>query len=156
MNVRTYVRGPDGQRGIWFFSLEADRLAAVVGARLSYRLPYRWARMRVEATTGSVEYRSSRHFGPGHAHITIHPGSPIRADELARFLTARFRLYTVIGGRLAFAQVEHPPWPLATATIGRLEQNILEHSGLPIATGEPLVHFSPGVRVRIGRPRLAT
>ena len=41
MNVRTYVRGPDGERGIWFFSLEADRLAAVVGARLSYGLPYR-------------------------------------------------------------------------------------------------------------------
>src|SRR4051812_8969252 len=47
MNVRTYVRGPDGERGIWFFSLEASRLAAVAGARLTYRLPYRWARMRV-------------------------------------------------------------------------------------------------------------
>lgn len=154
MNVRTYVRGPDGERGIWFFSLEADRLAAVVGARLSYRLPYRWASMRVQVLPGSVEYRSSRHSGPGSAHIAIHPGSPICADELARFLTARFRLYTVFGGRLAFAQVEHPPWPLATATISCLQQNVLEHSGLPIATGEPLVHFSPGVHVRIGRPKL--
>lgn len=155
MNVRTYVRGPDGEPGIWFFSLEADRLAAVVGARLSYGLPYRWARMRVRVRTGSVEYGSSRHFGPGDAHITIHPGAPICADELARFLTARFRLYTiVVGGRLAFAQVEHPRWPLATATISRLQQNVFEHSGLPIATGEPLVHFSLGVHVRIGRLRL--
>jgi hypothetical protein len=152
MNVRTYVRGPDGERGIWFFSLEADRLAAVVGARLSYGLPYRWARMSVEARAGSVEYASSRHFAPGNAHITIRPGSPICANELARFLTARFRLYTVIGGRLAFAQVEHSPWPLKAATIVSLRQNILEGSGLPIATGQPLVHFSPGVYVRIGRP----
>src|SRR5688572_7906720 len=30
-NVRTYVRGPDGQRGVWFFSLDAARLAAVIG-----------------------------------------------------------------------------------------------------------------------------
>src|SRR2546423_7112364 len=27
-NLRTYVRGPDGHRGIWFFSLEARRLLA--------------------------------------------------------------------------------------------------------------------------------
>src|ERR1700760_1325769 len=37
-NVRTYVRGPGGERGVWFFTLEAARLAAVVGARLTYRL----------------------------------------------------------------------------------------------------------------------
>src|SRR5207253_428282 len=39
-NVRTYVRGPDGARGIWFFTLEAARLAAVMGARVTYGLPY--------------------------------------------------------------------------------------------------------------------
>jgi uncharacterized protein YqjF (DUF2071 family) len=27
-------------------------------------------------------------------------------------------------------------------------------TGLPAVTGDPLVHFSPGVEVRIGRPRL--
>src|SRR5512146_2978717 len=37
-NCRTYVRGPDGQPGIWFFSLDAARLAAVFGARLGYGL----------------------------------------------------------------------------------------------------------------------
>jgi uncharacterized protein YqjF (DUF2071 family) len=51
MNVRTYVRGPAGEPGIWFFTLEADRLAAVVGARLGYGLPYRWADMHVKRGT---------------------------------------------------------------------------------------------------------
>jgi uncharacterized protein len=31
-NVRTYVRGPDGQSAIWFFSLDAARLPAVLAA----------------------------------------------------------------------------------------------------------------------------
>lgn len=31
-NVRTYVRGPEGERGVWFFTLEAGRLVAVLGA----------------------------------------------------------------------------------------------------------------------------
>jgi hypothetical protein len=152
MNVRTYVRSASGKRGIWFFSLEADRLAAVAGARLSYGLPYRWANMSVRWDSGQVEYTSRRHFGPGQAHIAIRSGSPIQANELARFLTARFRLYTTLAGHLAFAQVEHDPWPLESAILLNLDQNIIEHCDLPAAAGEPLVHFSPGVSVRIGRP----
>ena len=152
MNVRTYVRGPDGQRGIWFFSLEADRLAAVLGARLFYGLPYRWAQMRVHHDSASIEYTSHRHFGPGHANIAIQMGSPIHPNEQERFLTARFRLYTKIAGRLAFAQVDHAPWPLQSATGLRLEQNVIENSGLPAPVGEPLAHFSPGIDTRIGRP----
>jgi len=35
-NVRTYVIGPDGSRAVWFFSLDAARLAAVLGARVAY------------------------------------------------------------------------------------------------------------------------
>src|SRR5438105_8697138 len=67
MNVRTYVRGPDGEPGIWFFTLEADRLTAVVGARLGYGLPYRWADMHVRRGTETVDYASQRKwpFGSG-------------------------------------------------------------------------------------------
>jgi uncharacterized protein YqjF (DUF2071 family) len=153
MNVRTYVRGPDRERGIWFFSLEAHRLAAVVGARLSYGLPYRWASMSVREHDAHIEYRSRRHSGAGGTHIVIRPGSLIRPDDLAIFLTARYRLYTLLAGRLAYAQVEHPPWSLRSAIAVRLDQNVIEHSGVPGPTGKPVVHFSPGVYVRVGGPR---
>lgn len=154
MNVRTYVRGPDGERGIWFFSLEADRLAAVAGARVSYGLPYRWAEMRVRDGANEIEYTSRRHFGSGHAKIRIRPGPAIRANELECFLTARYRLYTKLAGRLAFAQVDHAPWPLQSAAVVQLEQDVIEHSGVPAPVGGPLAHFSPGIDVRIGRPKL--
>lgn len=155
MNVRTYVRGPAGERGVWFFSLEADRLAAVLGARMFYRLPYRWARMRVSCKQEEIEYGSRRHFRAGRADIKVQTGLPIDSNDQERFLTARYRLYTVLGGRLAFAQVHHPAWPLRAAKVLRLEQDVIEHSGLPTPTGEPLIHFSQGVSVRVGRPRLA-
>jgi len=35
-NVRTYVIDGEGKRGVWFFSLDAARWAAVLGARLAY------------------------------------------------------------------------------------------------------------------------
>ena len=44
-NLRTYVRGPDGEHGIYFFSLEAESLPAVAAARLLYGLPYFFAAM---------------------------------------------------------------------------------------------------------------
>lgn len=153
MNIRTYVRGPDGERGIWFFSLEAARFAAVAGARISYGLPYRWARMRVRQTAGGTEYTSRRRFGAGHASIKVQPGARLSPSELERFLTARYRLYTKLAGRLAFAQVEHEPWPLHSAAIIHLEQDVIQNSGVPPPKGAPLAHFSPGVYVRIGRPQ---
>ncbi|MFL6448429.1 MAG: YqjF family protein [Bryobacteraceae bacterium] len=153
MNVRTYVRGPDGEHGIWFFSLEADRILAVIGARVAYGLPYRWAEMSVAPHSGTIAYTSKRHFGSGRARIVIVHESPIQqANDQEVFLTARFRLYTRLAGRLAFAQVEHRPWPLESARAIELDQNVIENSGLPPAIGTPIVHFSPGVHVRIGRP----
>ncbi|MBV9301877.1 MAG: DUF2071 domain-containing protein [Acidobacteriaceae bacterium] len=157
MNVRTYVRGPDGEPGIWFFTLECARLAAAIGARLTYRLPYRWAKMRVSRGPASIEYTSVRRrsFGSGSASIAVEIGEPVRAGELERFLTARFRLYTCAGKHVAFAQIEHAPWPLRTARAIRLEQNVIQFSGVPPPSGEPLAHYSPGVNVLVERLRRA-
>jgi uncharacterized protein YqjF (DUF2071 family) len=156
-NVRTYVRGPDGERGIWFFTLEADRLFAVVGARLSYGLPYRWAKMRLENSGDRVTYSSRRKtpLRPAHSEIDVGINGPATAGELESFLTARFRLYATMLGQLVFADVQHEPWPLYRATILSLDQNLIEACELPRETGEPLVHYSPGVHVRVGRPKLA-
>ncbi len=78
MNVRTYVRGPDGEPGIWFFTLEAARLAAVLGARVAYGLPYRWADMGVRLHGDTVQYTSGRKwpFGSAFANIEVQIGEP--------------------------------------------------------------------------------
>jgi uncharacterized protein YqjF (DUF2071 family) len=160
-NVRTYVRGPDGQRGVWFFSLDASRFSAVIGARALYRLPYQWSRMRVEYDGRTVVYRSNRKWpepGP-HSEIEVEPGSKFGAGEegpLDHFLTARFRLYTLLRRGYGFAQVEHPPWPLHRARVLRLNQSLVSAAGLPHPAREPLVHYSPGVEVRVGFPRALT
>ncbi|MBV9082241.1 MAG: DUF2071 domain-containing protein [Acidobacteriaceae bacterium] len=156
MNVRTYVTGPDGKPGIWFFTLEADRLGAVLGARVLYRLPYRWAHMRVIRHAGHIEYESDRNhmFGHGRVRISIRPRAPIKAEVFDNFLTARFRLYTVAAKRIAYADIEHAPWPLQRAEVLHLEQDVIENSGVPRPQGDVTVHFSPSVFVRIGPLRL--
>jgi uncharacterized protein YqjF (DUF2071 family) len=151
-NVRTYVRGADGERGVWFFTLEASRLAAVLLARSWYHLPYRWAAMQVERTGSVVEYRSrrSRMFGKGSTEIGIEIGAMADTTELDLFLTARFRLYTAVGGHIGYAQIEHDPWPLQGARVTKLNEDLMENLGVTRPVGNPLVHYCEELQVKAG------
>ena len=155
-NVRTYVIGPDGSRAVWFFSLDAARLAAVLGARVAYHLPYFWAKMCVAQQNDTVHYWSRRrcpHSASVMSDIVVKPGERFAVQELGdrdHFLTARYRLYTLLYGRLGWAQIEHEPWPLARATVVTLDQNLIEAAGLPTPEGEPLAHYAEEIDVKIG------
>jgi hypothetical protein len=62
-NLRAYARGPDGEHGIYFFSLEAESLPAVATARLFYGLPYFFAAMSRRVDGGCIVYASRRRQG---------------------------------------------------------------------------------------------
>lgn len=156
-NCRTYVVGPDGRAGIWFFSLDAARWAAVFGARISYGLPYEWSRMRVNLVGKRVRYESRRISGPrAETAIEVEAGDPIEPSALEIFLTARFRVYSTIFGQLIYSDVEHETWPLHGAKLLHCEQTLTQAAGIKLESAIPLLHFSPGVTVRIGRPKLAS
>jgi uncharacterized protein YqjF (DUF2071 family) len=114
-----------------------------------------WSRMRVEADGRGAEYESARRWPDrrGMTRIEVERGAKIEAGALETFLTARFRLYSLRRGRLISGDVEHGPWPLESARLISLEQTLTDTLGLPRPEGAPLVHFSPGVEVRAGRPR---
>ncbi|HEY2278868.1 MAG TPA: DUF2071 domain-containing protein [Streptosporangiaceae bacterium] len=163
-NVRTYVRDPAGRSGIWFFSLDAARLGAVVVARATpYRLPYFWASMRLARRGDELAYLTRRyrsplgvaHSGPVTSRVRVAVGEPIPADQVTAFehyLTARWMLFSVTGGRRTAARACHSRWPLHRATAQLVEDQLITAAGLPAPGGEPLVHYSPGVDVAIGRP----
>ncbi len=149
-NLRTYVRDGRGRRGIWFFSLDAGRLPAALGGRAGYWLPYHWSDMSVRSDGRLVRYRCRRRPRGERCDVEVARGAPLPEDDLARFLTARFRLFTVVAGRTASAPIEHPPWPLRRAELLGLDQDLLQAGGLPAPDGDPVLHASPGVAVRIG------
>jgi uncharacterized protein len=158
-NVRTYVKAPDGTVGVWFLSLDAARLPAVIVARTTYHLPYFWSSMRVEREGDVMAYRSRRWWpGPRGASsdTVVRIGERLAADELDQrdhYLTARWRLYSHrrrAGLRSALAY--HQPWPLHRAELLRCDDELVRAAGLPDPVGPPLVHWSPGVEVRIGTP----
>jgi uncharacterized protein YqjF (DUF2071 family) len=157
-NVRTYVRDPSGRPGIWFFSLDAARLAAVTTARSAYRLPYFWSSMSLTQRDGAIEYAARRRWPRPRAEsfVAVRPGANLSAAEAgatADFLTARFRLFSRAPAGLRSVEAEHPPWPLRRAELIEVRDSLVTAAGLPAPTGEPLVHYSDGVDVRLGPPR---
>jgi uncharacterized protein YqjF (DUF2071 family) len=157
-NVRTYVTAADGSTGIWFFSLDAARLGAVVVARTGYQLPYFWSSMKVIQAGPIVTYESRRRWpGPRSATscIAIEVGDPVATEAVPvvdQFLTARFRLYSRHPQGLSYAHADHPPWRLRGARLLHLDERLLTAAGLPAPAGDPRVAFSDGVHVRIGWP----
>lgn len=154
-NIRTYVNGPDGP-GVWFDSLDITRLAPVAVARLTYGLPYNWGKMSITRRLDVIRYEAKRRWpeaGPG-SKLEIAIGTPIeQPDDLEVFLSARWRLYTKLGKRLASARVSHEPWPLHAAHITELDDEFFSVAGYTKLDDEPHVMYSPGVGVAIDRPR---
>ncbi|MBU6241997.1 MAG: DUF2071 domain-containing protein [Acidobacteria bacterium] len=155
INVRTYVRR-DGIPGVWFFSLDVNRLIPAVVARTTYLLPYCWGRASNRIEGGVLRSDVERRWPVrARSHTVVRIGEPIdEPDDLSVFLSARWGLYSrgVFGG-LMYAPVDHEPWPLQRAELESIDQNVVQAAGLPAPDGDPHVMFSPGVSVRIGRPR---
>jgi uncharacterized protein YqjF (DUF2071 family) len=161
-NVRTYVVTPDGRRAVWFCSLDISRLVPAVVARLTYGLPYCWGSMSITRDgIDTVQYTASRrwpHRG-ARSRLEIRIGDAVRAadlTELERFVTARWTLASELAGVGLGADVDHPPWVLHRSTLIECDDTFITTAGLPAPTGEPIVLWSPGVEVRVGRPRRIT
>ncbi|WP_197537305.1 YqjF family protein [Frankia alni] len=158
-NVRTYVVDAAGRRGVWFLSLDAARLGAVVVARTRFRLPYFWSSMALTRVGDEITYRCRRRAPrpvAAESRVRVRVGAPLAAADLGpreHSLTARWRLFSAAGGRCRHAQVWHEPWPLHRADLLDVDDHLLTAAGLPPPIGDPLVHYSPGVDVRIGAQR---
>lgn len=155
-NLRTYVRSPQGEPGIFFFSLEASSWLAVAGARAAYALPYFPARMlcRKDVGPATLRYASRRRLGGGAGlEATWRIGSPTGhavPGTLEHFLIERYVLFTERRGTIWRAQVRHRPYPLCDVSLEAVRETLFARAGLPaLPTPPPLAHFSPGVDVDI-------
>lgn len=145
VNARTYVSRA-GRPGIWFFSLDASSRLAVEAARLTYRLPYHRARISLEADGAWTRFSCSR-LGAERPYVFEgrYRGTGARPHAgpgtLEHFLTERYRLYAVDGrGRIAAADIHHPPWPLEAAE-AELDVVTMAPTGLSPGHG-PLLHYA--------------
>jgi hypothetical protein len=162
INVRTYVRR-NGVPGVWFCSLDINRLLPTIVARTTYTLPYCFGRASNKRVGDElhtmVERRWPRGGRSATTNIRLKIGEKIVAPSpLEIFLSARWGLYTTTrGGSLRYAPISHEQWRLQRAEIISLDDSLIEAAGFAsptvAANGEPHVMFSSGLPVRVGLPR---
>jgi hypothetical protein len=164
LNLRTYVRR-DGERGVYFLSLDAaDRLGVGV-ARALYALPYYRAELRVRRVEDDDDppavtvrsRRTHRDAPPARFDATCRAtGAPFtpEAGSLAAFLTENYAFYATSGRGsdpvLLRGRIDHEPWTLRPASLDVRSNTLFRAAGLDRPTGDPVVHYSPGAAVTAG------
>jgi hypothetical protein len=161
LNARTYVTY-DGVPSVYFFSLDAQGVSSVVGARLLHHLPYYYARISLDWADGRTRFSSRRcHPGarPAHYEGTYWPtGEPFPApdDPFGSFLVERYRFYTEAqDGSLRYTVVDHEPWTLYPAAAEITTDTLLSSHGFARPDAEPVYYYSPGLDVVASRSRRA-
>jgi uncharacterized protein len=157
LNLRTYVRSlRTGLRGVYFFSLDAESLLAVIGARTLFHLPYYWAKMsRRAGSDGTIHYDSRRLLTRQSVRFQAsYRGLGRAADAAAsvegtleHFLTERYCLFTPFGGRVMTGHIHHLPWPLEAAEAEIRMNEIPAAHGLVLPDREPVLHFARELHV---------
>ena len=159
-NVRTYVHARGRDPGVFFFSLDAASRIAVGVARALWALPYFHSTMKLERDGNEVRYALERRSG-GRPRLDVRyeigePLGPSIPGTLQFFLVERYLLHVERRGVIWTGQVHHSPYPVQSARVLSLEDQVVAATGLPAPHGPPpLVHFAEGVDVDIYdlRPR---
>jgi hypothetical protein len=156
LNVRTYVHHEGRNPGVWFFSLDAAKLIAVLAARAAWHLPYYWAAMRLKIDGDEVYYRSTRRWPepkPADFEARYRIGKATGSAEpgtFDHFLAERYVLFSAPGpGPLKIGRVHHRPYPLHHAEVMEWRESMVTAAGLPEPQGKPHVLYSPGVDVEV-------
>ena len=151
LNLRTYVV-VDDVPGVSFFTLDAEGVLGVLGARLFHHLPYYYARIDLAVDDGRVRVTAERaHPGarPVSFSATYGPAGEASAAEpgsLEAFLVERYRYYTGSrGGGVRYADVDHEPWPLSAAEATIRPASLFGANGFVVPDAEPVCYYSPGV-----------
>lgn len=156
LNLRTYVVDREGNPGVWFFSLEANRRPAVWLARSLFHLPYHHAAMRKSSSGSTVDYHCHRLGAPPGRGRTLWSAGPslppAEPGSLAFFLVERYLLHVWDDRRQTVrrARVWHRPYPLRSATLHEAGTAVFTWNGFAEPAGPPAhLAASQGVDVWI-------
>lgn len=158
LNLRTYVSGPDGTSGVYFFSLDAGNPLAVWVARTFFHLPYYPADMHFRLDGEQTRYFES-HRQNTHPDLECRfayrpMGEPALAEpgSLNHFLVERYRLFAwqQKRQRLFCGEVSHDPYTLQEVSVLEWDEHLflLDRISRPERPPDHAI-FAAGVDVRI-------
>ncbi len=117
LNVRTYVKYKEVP-GIYFFSLDADKLLVVLGAQLGLGLPYKKAHMSFHQEEDQFLFQSSREGSKQNYKLDVHYErttilyEPL-PDSLDFWLLERYSMFSIFGNLIIRGDIHHDQWKVS-------------------------------------------
>ncbi|HEX9980384.1 MAG TPA: DUF2071 domain-containing protein [Flavobacterium sp.] len=143
VNLRTYVV-KDDKPGIYFFSIEADKMLSVLFSRSLIGIRYKKADIRKKLNEHLVTNPDQKHFYLAQ-FLPLEKMSSRSALDL--WLTERYVLYQKQGNRLYRYHIHHIEWPLKNVKIKNM--TIYYRKGGLIRENESpaRAHYAPELQV---------
>ncbi len=146
VNVRTYVKF--GERsGVYFFSLDANHLLAVTGAKLVFGLAYKQAKIQFRINE-YIEIKSIRVPSSDKSaklKVNYRPETEVFFSEqgtLEHWLTERYCLWTRRGSKLFRGDIHHTKWELQRAQAELLQDILIPFVDQRFLQAPPLLHYN--------------
>ncbi|WP_163581342.1 YqjF family protein [Gracilibacillus saliphilus] len=148
LNVRTYVKR-NGVKGIYFFSLDADNLPAVLGARIA-SLPYLYARMEMKKKKDTIYYECKRKGSLKELSVCYRPVSEAyypERDSLSYWLLERYVLWSYRNNFLFKGSIHHKKWKVRDTVVDIETENIMPEFAKGKVIKKPIFHYAYSKRV---------
>ena len=151
-NVRTYVHC-EGEPGVYFMSLDANSRLAVWSARMSWGLPYYFAKMKFTAGEHQHVYQVQRSKQTATFSTHYQTGAPLGPSQpgtFQHFLLERYLLFVERQGQIWRGQVHHQPYPVQKVEVTEVSDSLIQAAGIePLDENPFCAHYSPGVDVEV-------
>ncbi|MFL5788659.1 MAG: YqjF family protein [Flavisolibacter sp.] len=142
VNLRTYVIR-NGKPGIYFLSIEAQKLASALMAKLVTGLPYIKSDIKRE-----LNFYQSTNIRKGF-EFSIHY-EPLKGilekNGLEKWLIERYCLFNELPGNIYSHDIHHREWPLQSLAVNSFDLHY-QFKDLIINNAADLYHYSKGVQV---------
>lgn len=128
LNLRTYVK-VNGVAGVYFLTLDASSLLAVLGAQVCFSLPYRIATcdFQIDSLHQTYSFNHQRQLDKGISFQTQYQIGEIKSKtSLDLWITERYSLFTksYYTNKTLRGIVHHKPWLLREVNVLSLNDNL--------------------------------
>lgn len=143
VNVRTYINN-DNKQGVYFLSIEAQKLISTMIARIISGLPYKKSKMNRTNTKFYSANKKLHYFIDTEFEIQ---SSITNTSELDKWLTERYCLYFDKDENFYRYDIHHQAWDINNVVLKKLSLNY-PIGKLNLSDSLPdLAHYSAGVKV---------
>ncbi|WP_420422031.1 YqjF family protein [Simkania sp.] len=151
LNLRTYVKLPNGKPAIYFFSLDANSWLSVLLARTLFKLPYCYYDLRYEIDNQSGKMQSLKDGQILNAFSFTLSNSPAK-DTLAYFLLERYDFITVKKKRHYVGSLTHVPYEAVHLKTYDYKTQLFKRFSIDenqITAEEFACYYCPGFKVKV-------